>query len=89
MSLLQKTIRADVQATSAYVVAPSAGMLKLDAMENPQGMPEVLLDELAQKLKEAELNRYPAPRALASCRVVSGVGTTTSEKVVSSTDEPS
>ncbi len=63
MSLIQKTIRADVQATNAYVVAPSAGMLKLDAMENPQGMPAALLDELAQKLKTAELNRYPAPRA--------------------------
>lgn len=64
MSLLQKTIRADVQATQAYVVAPSAGMLKLDAMENPQGMPAALLDELAQALKAAELNRYPAPKAL-------------------------
>lgn len=64
MSLLQKTIRADVQATQAYVVAPSAGMLKLDAMENPQGMPAALLDELAQQLKAAELNRYPAPKAL-------------------------
>jgi histidinol-phosphate aminotransferase len=64
MSLLQKTIRADVQATQAYVVAPSAGMLKLDAMENPQGMPAELLDELAQRLKAAELNRYPAPKAL-------------------------
>lgn len=63
MSLLQKTIRADVQATQAYVVAPSSGMLKLDAMENPQGMPEALLDGLAQKLKAAELNRYPAPKA--------------------------
>ena len=49
MSLLQKTIRADVQATNAYVVAPSAGMLKLDAMENPQGMPAALLDKLAQQ----------------------------------------
>ncbi len=64
MSLLQKTIRADVQATNAYVVAPSAGMLKLDAMENPQGMPAALLDKLAQQLKTAELNRYPAPKAL-------------------------
>ncbi|PZO24144.1 MAG: histidinol-phosphate aminotransferase, partial [Betaproteobacteria bacterium] len=64
MSLLQKIIRADVQATNAYVVAPSAGMLKLDAMENPQGMPAALLDKLAQQLKTAELNRYPAPKAL-------------------------
>lgn len=65
MTLLQQTIRSDVQATQAYVVAPSHGMLKLDAMENPQGMPQALLDELAQKLKAAELNRYPAPKASA------------------------
>lgn len=64
MSLLQKTIRADVQATQAYVVAPSAGMLKLDAMENPQSMPTTLLNGLAKVLKAAELNRYPAPKAL-------------------------
>lgn len=64
MGFIQKTIRDDVQATHAYVVAPSEGMLKLDAMENPQGMPANLLDELAQKLKAAELNRYPAPKAL-------------------------
>jgi histidinol-phosphate aminotransferase len=64
MSLLQKTIRADVQATQAYAVASSVGMVKLDAMENPQGMPETLLHELAQQLMAAELNRYPEPKAL-------------------------
>jgi len=52
MSLLQKTIRADVQATQAYAVAPSAGMLKLDAMENPQGMPAALLDEWHSSLRQ-------------------------------------
>lgn len=63
MSHLQKTIRTDVQTTQAYSVAPSVGMLKLDAMENPQGMPTALLDDLAGQLKTAELNRYPAPKA--------------------------
>ncbi|HEX4916481.1 MAG TPA: histidinol-phosphate transaminase [Limnobacter sp.] len=65
MTHVQKTVRADVLATQAYVVAPATGMLKLDAMENPQGMPDVLLDELAQALKGAELNRYPTPKAQA------------------------
>ena len=64
MGILQNTIRADIQAMQAYVVAPATGMLKLDAMENPQGMPAHLLDELAQRLKLAELNRYPAPKAV-------------------------
>lgn len=63
MGIMQNTIRADIQAMQAYVVAPATGMLKLDAMENPQGMPAHLLDDLAQRLKLAELNRYPAPKA--------------------------
>ncbi|WP_370260972.1 histidinol-phosphate transaminase [Limnobacter sp.] len=62
---VQKTVRADVQATAAYVVAPAQGMVKLDAMENPQGMPAHLLDQLAERLKTAELNRYPLPKAQA------------------------
>ncbi|HEY1057397.1 MAG TPA: histidinol-phosphate transaminase [Limnobacter sp.] len=63
MSLMQKTVRADVQATQAYVVAPAQGMVKLDAMENPQGMPTELLDALADALKAVALNRYPEPKA--------------------------
>ncbi len=32
---LQHTIRRDVQSMHAYAVQPSAGLIKLDAMENP------------------------------------------------------
>ena len=32
-------IRADVQAMHAYLVQSSEGLLKLDAMENPYGLP--------------------------------------------------
>jgi histidinol-phosphate aminotransferase len=63
MSSVQKVVRADVQATSAYGVASAQGMVKLDAMENPLGMPLDLQDALAQVLKQAPLNRYPEPQA--------------------------
>lgn len=61
MSIVKQTIREDVQSTQAYVVAPSEGMVKLDAMENPHELPEGLRKELAELLKDASLNRYPVP----------------------------
>lgn len=61
MSTVKQTIREDVLATQAYVVAASAGMVKLDAMENPHELPESLRLELANLLKDASLNRYPVP----------------------------
>jgi histidinol-phosphate aminotransferase len=61
MSNVKKIVRADVQATKAYAVADSTGMLKLDAMENPHELPEKLRKEMAQKMVQTQLNRYPAP----------------------------
>lgn len=60
--VLARTVREDVQATCAYSVASSEGMLKLDAMENPHQLPEPLRDALADLLKHAALNRYPPAR---------------------------
>jgi histidinol-phosphate aminotransferase len=54
-------IRPEVLAMSAYAVADSAGMVKLDAMENPFALPDALRRELAQHLAAVELNRYPEP----------------------------
>ncbi len=59
----EKVIRDEVRAMSAYFVPPAAGMVKLDAMENPYGLPEPLRREIAQALANAELNRYPDPAA--------------------------
>jgi len=56
-------IRREIQALSAYHVPDAAGMIKLDAMENPFSMPDELLQELAQQLTGAEINRYPDPSA--------------------------
>ena len=52
-------IRADVQGMSAYAIQPSAGMIKLDAMENPFALPEALRAELGTRLAGVALNRYP------------------------------
>lgn len=66
-------IRDDVQAMHSYVVQPSDGLVKLDAMENPFRLPEALRRELGERLGEVALNRYPGSRiddlraALARC----------------------
>jgi histidinol-phosphate aminotransferase len=54
-------VRPEILALTAYAVAPAAGMVKLDAMENPYRLPAPLREELAARLAEVELNRYPEP----------------------------
>ena len=48
---------------SAYHVADANGLIKLDAMENPYQLSEDLKSELQDKLRVADLNRYPDPSA--------------------------
>ncbi|MDM0120556.1 histidinol-phosphate transaminase [Variovorax arabinosiphilus] len=55
-------IRADVQSMHAYAVQDATGLLKLDAMENPHGLPPVLQAELGARLGALALNRYPGAR---------------------------
>ena len=43
----------------AYAVEDTGGMVKLDAMENPYPFPEPLQEKWLDKLKSAEINRYP------------------------------
>jgi histidinol-phosphate aminotransferase len=56
-------IREDIRALSAYPVAPSAGLVKLDAMENPYQLPDWLRRKIGQAVENAALNRYPEPDA--------------------------
>lgn len=60
-SLVERLIRADVRAQSAYPVPDATGMVKLDAMENPYTLPAVLREALAARLAAVALNRYPVP----------------------------
>lgn len=48
---------------AAYRVAPAKGLVKLDAMENPYRLPEVLRREIGEAVANAEINRYPDPAA--------------------------
>jgi histidinol-phosphate/aromatic aminotransferase/cobyric acid decarboxylase-like protein len=58
---LERVVRADLRAMSGYHVPDSAGLVKLDAMENPYRLPEPLREELGRRLSEVALNRYPVP----------------------------
>ena len=54
-------IRPDILTSQPYVVPDVADVIKLDAMENPFGLPAPLAAELGQRLGKVSLNRYPAP----------------------------
>jgi histidinol-phosphate aminotransferase len=58
--LIARTLRQDVQGMHAYAVQPSAGMVKLDMMENPHRLPPALRQVLGERLAEVHINRYPA-----------------------------
>jgi histidinol-phosphate aminotransferase len=59
----QDVIRAEIRALAAYHVPDAAGMVKLDAMENPYTLPEHVRTEIGRIVTGAELNRYPDPNA--------------------------
>lgn len=56
-----RLVRPDVQQMSSYHVPPSAGLVKLDAMENPYRLPPELKAALGARLAEVAINRYPVP----------------------------
>ncbi|AXK39159.1 histidinol-phosphate transaminase [Crenobacter cavernae] len=58
---VEQLVRPEIQAIGAYHVADAAGLIKLDAMENPYRLPAALSDELAARLAEVAINRYPDP----------------------------
>jgi histidinol-phosphate aminotransferase len=59
----KRLVREEILAMKAYPVAPAAGMIKLDAMENPYRLPEGLRDEVSHMVSGLEINRYPDPAA--------------------------
>ncbi len=61
-SLIARFIRRDVQSMHGYAVQPSAGLIKLDTMENPHRLPTALREALGRRLADVALNRYPAER---------------------------
>lgn len=59
----EEIIRSEIVALKAYHVPDSAGMVKLDAMENPYRLPADAQAEIAALAASAALNRYPDPDA--------------------------
>lgn len=59
---IARVLRQDVQSMHAYAVQPSAGFIKLDAMENPFALPAPLQQALGERLGRVAMHRYPAGR---------------------------
>ncbi|MGH8686967.1 MAG: histidinol-phosphate transaminase [Burkholderiales bacterium] len=63
MSAAEKIVRPEIQAMHAYPVADATGLVKLDVMESPYGLPKGLADEIGRIVAGLSLNRYPVPTA--------------------------
>ena len=57
--LIAAVVRPEIRKLSAYAVARAAGMIKLDAMENPYALPAAVASRLAAALAGVQINRYP------------------------------
>ena len=53
------TIRPEIRALSVYPVAKAEGLIKLDAMENPFGLPAQVRAQIAAAVANVAINRYP------------------------------
>jgi histidinol-phosphate aminotransferase len=60
---IAKLVRPSVRALTAYHVDETPVAVKLDAMENPFPLPEIVRREIAQQVRKASVNRYPDPAA--------------------------
>jgi histidinol-phosphate aminotransferase len=60
---IDRFLAPQLRALQAYHVPPAAGLIKLDAMENPYAWPDWLLNDWLDTIRQAELNRYPDPSA--------------------------
>ena len=60
--LITQLVRPEIRALGAYHVPDPAGLIKLDAMENPYTWPDELKSEWLEVLRGAPINRYPDPQ---------------------------
>lgn len=60
---IEQWVRPEIRALHAYHVPPAAGLIKLDAMENPYHWPPPVVDAWLEALRTVSLNRYPDPSA--------------------------
>ncbi len=62
---VERLVRPEVRALTAYKVPPATGMVKLDAMENPYVWPDSVKQAWLDRIAQVEINRYPEPAAQA------------------------
>ncbi len=58
-----KLVRPEIRALKAYHVPDAAGLVKLDAMENPYAWPDDVKRAWVKTLHDVAINRYPDPDA--------------------------
>ena len=58
-----RVVRDDIQRLQPYAIGEAAGMIKLDAMENPHRLPPAVRAELGTLAAGIPINRYPDPAA--------------------------
>ena len=63
MSNAPKVVRPEIRKMHAYPVADATGLVKLDLMESPYGLPPELAAEVGRVVSQLALNRYPIPTA--------------------------
>lgn len=61
--LVAHWVRPEIRALDAYRVQDAAGLIKLDAMENPYRWPEAMREAWLGVLRDLQVNRYPDPSA--------------------------
>lgn len=55
----EELIRDEIRAVPGYQVPDAAGMVKLDAMENPYPLPDEVRRRIGDAVANAQINRYP------------------------------
>ena len=60
---IDKLVRPEIRALTAYHVPPANDLIKLDAMENPWSWSAELRAAWLHALQTVEINRYPDPAA--------------------------
>ena len=61
MSNAPKVVRPEIQKMHAYPVSDATGLVKLDLMESPYGLPPELAAEIGKLVSQLSLHRYPVP----------------------------
>jgi len=60
---ITKLIKSQVRRLKAYSIDETPCRIKLDAMENPFCLPDGVKREIAETVRQAQINRYPDPSA--------------------------